>query len=69
MHNNQLLIYSWQQSHSPEFRYKLQNADNTLSAFAEETGLITGRLTIPEDMQMEARIDIMIAVANKTFKS
>jgi Fic family protein len=61
------MIYNWQQSDWPEFRYKIQDVDDALLAFAEETGLISGMLnTMPEDMQMEAIIDTMVAEAIKT---
>ena len=61
------MIYNWQQSDWPEFRYKLQDVDDAILAFAEETGLISGMLnTMPEDMQMEAIIDTMVAEAIKT---
>lgn len=61
------MIYNWQQSDWLEFRFDLHNADEHLFAFAEETGLISGMLNaMPEDMQMEAIIDTMVAEAIKT---
>lgn len=61
------MIYNWQQNDWPEFRYDLHTADESLFAFAEETGLITGMLNaMPADMQMEAIVDTMVAEAIKT---
>jgi Fic family protein len=59
--------YNWQQSDWPEFRYDLHSVDDALFAFAEETGHINGMLkAMPDDMQMEAIINTMVAEAIKT---
>lgn len=61
------MAYNWQQSDWPEFRYHLHNVEESLFALAEETGLISGMLNaLPEDVQMEAIIDTMVAEAIKT---
>jgi Fic family protein len=64
---NRLMKYNWQQSDWPEFRYDLHSVDDALFAFAEETGHINGMLkAMPDDMQMEAIINTMVAEAIKT---
>lgn len=64
---NWLMKYAWQQPDWRNFRYNLADVEDLLYAFAEETGHVTGILKgLPEDMQMEAMIDIMVAEAIKT---
>jgi Fic family protein len=59
--------YNWQKSDWPHFNYDLKEIEDTLFAFAEETGHITGLLkAMPEAMQIDAIIDIMVAEAIKT---
>lgn len=61
------MAYNWQQNDWPEFTYELKEVDDTLFAFAEETGRIKGMLNaMPDDMQTEAIIDTMVAEAIKT---
>ncbi|GEP98063.1 cell division protein Fic [Chitinophaga cymbidii] len=65
--NNRLMKYNWQQKDWPDFSYDLQTVEDTLFAFAEATGHITGVLkAMPEDRQMEAIISTMVAEAVKT---
>ncbi|MEP6467100.1 MAG: Fic family protein [Parafilimonas sp.] len=59
--------YNWQQPDWPDFKYDITNVLNLLILFAEETGHITGILkTLPDNIQQETAIDIMIAEAMKT---
>lgn len=61
------MIYNWQQPDWPEFRYTLQEIEDVLFDFAEQTGHVSGVLnTLPEDVRIEAIIDTMVAEAIKT---
>ncbi len=61
------MAYNWQQKNWPKFSYNLQEIEDLLFAFAEETGHVTGFLkSMPEDMQQEAIINMMVAEAIKT---
>lgn len=61
------MAYNWQQKDWPDFRYDLTNVEDVLLAFAEKTGLASGLLKgLPEDMQTEAIIDMMVSEAIKT---
>ncbi len=67
MVNNRLIIYNWQQPGWPNFRYDLGDVEETLFAFAEETGHISGVLkALPTPIQNEAIVDMMVAEAIKT---
>lgn len=59
--------YNWQQNDWPEFTFDLQEVDDILFDFANETGHVSGMLNaMSEDMKMEAIIDTMVAEAIKT---
>jgi len=59
--------YNWQQTDWPDFSYEVQAIDDTLFSFAEETGLITGMLNaMPNDLQTETIINLMVSEAMKT---
>ena len=61
------MIYNWQYPDWPDFRYDLHDIEDALFNFAEQTGHVSGLLkAMPEDIQMEAVIDIMVAEAIKT---
>lgn len=61
------MAYNWQQPDWPEFRYDLQEIDELLFAFAEETGHMSGVLKgLPEAIQIEAMLNIMVSEAVKT---
>jgi Fic family protein len=65
--DNWLMIYNWQQPDWPDFKYDLQDVEDALFAFAEETGHVSGLLkSMPEKMRIETIIDIMVAEAIKT---
>ncbi len=59
--------YNWQQKDWPAFTYSLEAVEEALFLFAEKTGHISGILKgLPENTQLEAIIDIMVAEAIKT---
>ncbi len=59
--------YNWQQSDWPDFRYDLAGASGTLLDFAEHSGRVDGLLEgLPEGLEIEAVLDLMIAEAVKT---
>ncbi|SDM47650.1 Fic family protein [Catalinimonas alkaloidigena] len=59
--------YNWQHPDWPIFRYALAPLEEALFRFAEQTGQVTGLLTrVPDHLQLEATIDLMVAEAIKT---
>ncbi|GAA0545731.1 Fic family protein [Chitinophaga japonensis] len=61
------MSYNWQQPDWPDFKYDQQAVEDALFTFAEETGHISGILKgLPEDIQMEAIINTMVAEAVNT---
>ena len=61
------MAYNWQQDDWPDFKYELQEVDDLLLAFAEETGRVKGMLhAMSDEMQTVAIIDTMVAEAIKT---
>jgi Fic family protein len=59
--------YNWQQPDWPDFNFDLQEIEDQLFRFAEETGHVTGILnTMPEDVQMETLVTTMVSEAIKT---
>lgn len=62
-----MIQYNWQQKNWTRFTYSLAEVEDDLFSFAERVGHITGILkALPEDTQMEAVIDMMVAEAIKT---
>jgi len=62
-----LTPYNWQHKDWPYFSYELTAVEDSLFLFAEKTGHLTGILkALPEDMQLEAIIDMMVSEAIKT---
>lgn len=60
-------LYNWQQEDWPHFTYSLINVEDDLFSLAEKTGKMTGIVNaLPEDMRMEALVDLMVAEAIKT---
>jgi Fic family protein len=60
-------MYNWQQKDWPNFTYNLSAIENSLFLFAEKTAHISGIMkALPEDAQMEAVVEIMVAEAIKT---
>ena len=61
------MMYNWQQPEWPDFRYDVHDTEDALFAFTEQAGHLSGILkAMPEAMQTEAVIDIMVAEAIKT---
>lgn len=59
--------YNWQQKDWPKFRYSLNELEDILFSFAEKAGRISGLLQgLPEYIQQEAVINMMLAEAIKT---
>lgn len=62
-----MIRFNWEQKDWPNFTYSLTNVEKKLSAFLEMVGYNSGMLKgIPEDIQAEALIDLMVAEAIKT---
>jgi len=60
-------MYNWQLKNWPNFEYSLSAIAEKLYTFSEKTGLVSGILkSLPEDMELEAVIEIMVAEAIKT---
>jgi Fic family protein len=61
------MVYNWQQPDWPEFTYDLQEIEDLLFAFAEEAGHMSGILkALPEAIQIEAMLNMMVSEAVKT---
>jgi len=61
------MTYNWQQPDWPDFKYDSRDVEDPLFSFAEQMGHVSGILkTMPEDVQMEAVINIMVTEAIKT---
>lgn len=61
------MTYNWQHPDWPNFKYDLYNVEDILFNFAEQIGHVSGILkAMPEDVQMEAVIDVMVSEAIKT---
>lgn len=62
-----LMNYNWQQADWPDFKYNLHGIEDHLFAFAEETGHVSGLLkALPQSLQVETMINLMVAEAVKT---
>jgi Fic family protein len=62
------MVYNWQQKDWPEFNYDIpKGMEDALYAFNEETAHMSGVLkALPENIRIEAMINIMVAEAVKT---
>lgn len=61
------MVYNWQRADWPNFRYDARGIEDTLFAFSEETGEVTGILrSLPKEVEMEAIITTMVTEAIKT---
>ncbi len=59
--------YNWQREDWPNFQYSLGEMQDLLFRFAEKTGRIDGKLSaLPEDLQTETIVDLMVAEAVKS---
>ena len=62
------MLYNWQQSDWPEFRFDLSGVEEVLLTFAERTGHASGLLKgLTADAQVETTIEMMVVEALKTF--
>lgn len=60
-------IYNWQKKGWPHFTFTEDAVEKELFAFAEKTGMVGGMLkAMPEAVQMETLINIMVSEAIKT---
>ncbi|HMG15162.1 MAG TPA: Fic family protein [Saprospiraceae bacterium] len=61
------MLYNWQQSDWPNFKYNLSEIRDLLLTFAEKAGRVSGILSaLPSEVQAETIIDIMVSEAIKT---
>jgi Fic family protein len=59
--------YIWQQDNWPEFQYDLTGIHEKMIRFTEKTGRVDGLLSaLPESLQMDAVIELMVAEAVKS---
>ena len=60
-------IFNWQHKDWPDFKFELTNLEKYLFLFYERVGHVSGILkAIPDDMQTETLLEIMVAEAVKT---
>ena len=60
-------IYNWQKKEWPQFNYEVDVVENELYILTEKFGLLTGMLkAMPEEMQTDTILDIMVSEAIKT---
>ena len=65
--SNRLMRYNWEQADWPHFRYRSDALMDDLLAFAEEAGQVGGFVeALPDDLGVEAVLDLMIAEAVRT---
>ena len=61
------MLYNWQLSDWPEFRYKLGNLEEVLLKIAEHSGRLDGILEgLPQELGTETLLELMITEAVKT---
>lgn len=59
--------YNWQQEDWPDFRYDLSGMDGLFLIWAEKTGRLNGMMSaLPDSLQTDAMVDLMVAEAMKT---
>ena len=59
--------FNWQQKEWPDFKFDIANVEKILYSFYERVGNVSGMLkALPDDLQMEMLIEIMVAEAIKT---
>ncbi|HMJ45749.1 MAG TPA: Fic family protein [Ferruginibacter sp.] len=59
--------YNWQQKDWPRFKYDPSHVEDVIFAFIEENGLVSGLVKgLPENIQLESVIDMMVTEAIKT---
>ena len=61
------MLYNWQQPDWPDFKFDPGKIEDVILAFAQETGHVSGMLNmLPEELQLEAITNTLIAEAIKT---
>jgi Fic family protein len=61
------MAYNWQRTEWPNFTYNLSQVEEKLYTFSEKTGMVGGVLkSLPDDTQVDAMVEIMVAEAIKT---
>jgi Fic family protein len=62
------MLYNWQLADWPNFRYHITpRTEETLLAFAQETGYVSGLLqALPDNVQIDTLVNVMVAEAIKT---
>lgn len=62
-----MAIYNWEQKDWPGFTYSLDKLEDELFSFSRKVGRVSGILdSLPESIQLETLVDIMLAEAIKT---
>lgn len=65
--NRLMAMYNWQQRDWPQFKFSLSEVEDSLHAFAEKVGRVSGILdALPEETQQDVIVDIILAEAIKT---
>lgn len=60
-------IYNWQKKEWPHFIYEIDVVENELYILTEKFGFLTGMLkAMPEEMQMDTILDVIVSEAIKT---
>lgn len=63
----QIMTYNWQQPDWPNFKYDASAIQDVLFDFAEKAGHVSGILkSLPDNIQTDAIIDLMVSEAIKT---
>jgi len=61
------MTYNWQQSDWADFKYDITAVQDVLFAFVEKIGQVSGILKgLPDNIQTDAIIDLMVSEAIKT---
>ncbi|WP_373059444.1 DUF4172 domain-containing protein [Zunongwangia sp. H14] len=59
--------YNWQQKDWPNFKYSTVEVEKDLYAFSERAGRLNGAMEVlPEELQFESIVDLLVAEALKT---
>jgi len=65
--HREMMRYNWQHTDWPHFHYNLSGLQDSISRYLVEAGSLTGGLDrLPDNLQTEATIDIMVSEALKS---
>jgi Fic family protein len=65
--NRLMIVYNWQQEDWSQFKFSLENVEDTLLLFSQKVGRVSGILdALPEETRQETIVDIILAEAIKT---